>query len=306
LAQATRGVLAIVAQIPLVGRMDRAAMAAEIRSAARASEDRPTRGVFAIRPVACKRARRMRPLFSPAGRARVQQAMNEGPLLAFDWDGTLVPIAVRPEHAPMDRATAKAFRTVSERWPTAIVSGRARKDLRVLAGELGPVALIGNHGMETGLRDSRAPQWRRQVRSWQRQLVGLERFPGVFVEGKGFSLSIHYREAADRKRARQRIGSALRPLQGARLIVGKAVVNVLPADAPTKGTSVCDLARRLGKRSIVFLGDDVTDEDVFRLAPDPEADLVGIRVGRKKGSAAQWFIRTQSHLVRLLTLLASF
>jgi len=156
------------------------------------------------------------------------------------------------------------------------------------------------------LRDSRAPQWRRQVRSWQRQLVALERLPGVFVEGKGFSLSIHYQEAADRKRARQRIGSALRPLQGARLIVGKAVVNVLPADAPTKGTSVCDLARRLGKRSIVFLGDDVTDEDVFRLAPDPEVDLVGIRVGRKKGSAAQWFIRTQSDLVRLLTLLASF
>jgi trehalose 6-phosphate phosphatase len=247
----------------------------------------------------------MRRLFSPAGLARVQRAMNDQPLLAFDWDGTLVPIAVHPHNARMDRPTAEVFCTVARRWTTAIVSGRARRDLRVLARGLGPVILIGNHGMESGLRHPRAPQWRRQVRIWQRQLGALEHLGGVFVEAKGLSLSIHHREAVDRKMARQRIGVALRTLDGARLIVGKAVVNVLPADAPTKGTSVRDLARRLGKQSIVFLGDDVTDEDVFRLAPD-DAGLVGIRVGRKEGSAAQWFIRTQSDVVRLLTLLARF
>jgi trehalose 6-phosphate phosphatase len=245
----------------------------------------------------------MRRLFSPAGLARVQRALNDAPLLAFDWDGTLVPIAVQPRDARMDRATAEAFLTVARRWPTAIVSGRARRDLRVLARGLGPVMLIGNHGMESGLRDPREPQWRRRVRTWQRQLGALERMAGVFVEGKGLSLSIHYRRARDRKRARQGIGAAVRELEGARLIVGKAVVNVLPADAPTKGTSVRDLARRLGKRSIVFLGDDVTDEDAFRLSPE---GLVGIRVGQKEGSDAQWFIRTQSDVVRLLTLLASF
>jgi trehalose 6-phosphate phosphatase len=246
----------------------------------------------------------MRGLFSTAGLARMKRALNDEPLLAFDWDGTLVPITARRENARIDRPTAEVFRAVAARWPTAIVSGRSRKDLRVLARGLGPVTLIGNHGMEGGLPDHRWPAWRRRVRGWERQLHGLERMPGLFVEAKGLSLSIHYREAEDRRRARHSIDAALRALKGARLIVGKAVVNVLPVGAPDKGTSVRDLVRRLGRRSIVFVGDDVTDEDAFRLAG--RVDLVAIRVGRWEGSAAQWFIRTQAEVVGLLTLLARF
>jgi trehalose 6-phosphate phosphatase len=246
----------------------------------------------------------MRGLFSTAGLARMQQALSDKPLLAFDWDGTLVPIAARREHARIDRPTTELFRAVAARWPTAIVSGRSRTDLRVLARGLGPVTLIGNHGMEGGLPDPRRPAWRRRVKGWERQLRGLERMPGLLVEAKGLSLSIHYREAEDRGGARRSIDAALRAVEGARLIVGKAVVNVLPIGAPDKGTSVRDLARRLGRQSIVFVGDDVTDEDAFRLAG--QADLVAVRVGRWEGSAAQWFIRTQADVVRLLTLLARF
>src|SRR5262249_58595762 len=78
----------------------------------------------------------MRPLFSPGGRARLAWLLRNQPLLAFDWDGTLVPLAERMGEARMDVATRTRFREVARRWPTAIVSGRARRDLRTLAGGL--------------------------------------------------------------------------------------------------------------------------------------------------------------------------
>jgi trehalose 6-phosphate phosphatase len=246
----------------------------------------------------------MRPLFSPAGLARVQRALREAPLLAFDWDGTLVPIAVRPEEARINRATAQAFRSVVGRWPTAIVSGRSRTNLRALTRGLGRVVLIGNHGMEAGVPDRRVLRWRRQVARWRRQLRPLERTAGFAVEAKGLSLSIHYRASEDWAKARQSIRAALHPLEGAQVIVGKAVVNVLPTDAPDKGSAVRQLARRLHRRSIIFVGDDLTDENAFRLAQ--QIGLIGVRVGWKEGSAARWFIRTQADVLRLLRLLAGF
>ena len=51
------------------------------------------------------------------------------PALFFDYDGTLTPIVDDPEKAVMDHTMRSILETVSERWPTAIVSGR---DLQVL------------------------------------------------------------------------------------------------------------------------------------------------------------------------------
>ena len=244
----------------------------------------------------------MRPLFSPAGRARLAWLLRQQPLLAFDWDGTLVPLAEQTSGARMDAPMRTLFRAVARRWPTAIVSGRARRDLRMLAGDLGAVALVGNHGMEGVGSDRRLPRWRRRVQSWRPVLERLEAFPGVHVEEKGLSVSVHFRQAADRPRARRWLSQTVARLDGAQVIPGKAVLNLVPAGAPDKGTAVRTLALRLGRRAILFVGDDVTDEAAFRLRGSPP--LVGVRVGQRTGSSAQWFVGNQRRVASLLERLA--
>jgi trehalose 6-phosphate phosphatase len=244
----------------------------------------------------------MRPLLSSAGRAQLAWLLQQQPLLAFDWDGTLVPLAERTSDAGMDAATRRVFRAVARRWPTAIVSGRARQDLKVLAGDLGAVALVGNHGMEGVGRDRRLPRWRGLVRAWHPVLERLEAVPGVHVEEKGLSVSVHFGEAADLRQAERSLLRRIARLGGARVIPGKAVLNLVPAGAPDKGTAVRTLALRLRRRAILFVGDDVTDEAAFRLQGIPP--LVGVRVGQRTGSAAQWFVGNQRRVASLLERLA--
>jgi trehalose 6-phosphate phosphatase len=158
-------------------------------------------------------------------------------------------------------------------------------------------AVVGNHGLEPspGL-----PRARLLARQWQRQLAtSLPSIAGVMVENKGPSLAIHYRLARARTVVRRRILTAVSDLRGVRVVEGKMVVNLLPVDAPHKGTALVHLCKRLRCKSAIFVGDDDTDEDVFALAN--QGGLLGIRVGRSKRSRAAYFIASQKHIDRLLT-----
>ncbi len=53
---------------------------------------------------------------------------------------------------------------------------------------------------------------------------------------------------------------------------------------------------------MIFVGDDDTDEDVFRRAS--EAPLVGVAVGRRRHSAATHHLKKQGDVARLLSVLA--
>jgi trehalose 6-phosphate phosphatase len=244
----------------------------------------------------------MRPFFSPGGRARLAWLLRQEPLLAFDWDGTLVPLAERTSEARMDSATRRLFQEVARRWPTAIVSGRARRDLRPLAAGLGAVALVGNHGMEGVGPDRRTERWRRLVQAWRPTLGQLGALSGVHVEDKGLSVSLHFGDAPDPARARRALLRVVARLEDAHPIPGKAVLNVVPVGAPDKGAAVRAVARRLRLRAILFVGDDVTDEAAFRFRGVPP--LMGVRVGQRTGSAAQWFVGNQRGVVSLLERLA--
>jgi trehalose 6-phosphate phosphatase len=90
--------------------------------------------------------------------------------------------------------------------------------------------------------------------------------PGARLEDKGVTLSLHYRVAADPRHARRSLLKAARALPGARLQEGKMVLNVLPRAGAGKGRALLALRSRLRARAVIFLGDDVTDEDAFRAA----------------------------------------
>jgi trehalose 6-phosphate phosphatase len=221
---------------------------------------------------------------------------QERVLLAFDFDGTLAPIVRDPECAAMRARTAKLLADVARRYPCVVISGRSRTDVMAKVATIPLRAVFGNHGMEPspGLR-----AWRRQTDVWHAQLVSaLPPLAGVVIENKGVSLAVHYRRAHAPAVVRRLVLTLAAELRGTRILDGKRVVNILPADAPDKGNALLTLRKRLRCQSAIYVGDDDNDEDVFALAKQER--LLGIRIGRSRRSQAAYFVPGQSDVDRLL------
>ena len=87
-------------------------------------------------------------------------------------------------------------------------------------------------------------------------------------------------------------------LEDIRMIGGIEVVNLVPADAPHKGIALERERARLRCDTAIYVGDDVTDEDVFAL--DQPGRLLTIRVGRRLTWRADFFIQAQALIDQLL------
>jgi trehalose 6-phosphate phosphatase len=231
-----------------------------------------------------------------AERGALLRFARPGTLVALDFDGTLAPIVPDPDRAALRPATRALVERLARAYPCAVISGRARADVARRLRGIPLAAIVGNHGLEAERsprrRSALVARWRRTL---EERLLGL---PGVLVEPKGLSLAVHYRHAPDPGRARARVLGAARALSGARLVGGKRVLNVLPAGAGDKGEALARTMDRLGCARAVYVGDDDTDEDVFSRR-DPSR-VLAIRVGRRRGSAAPWFLRSQRDVDRLL------
>lgn len=238
-------------------------------------------------------------LTSEEGRAVLRRIRPHRTLLALDFDGTLAPLVPRPEMAFTPKGTIALLKHLQRFLPVAVVTGRSRKDIRTRVG-LRPTYIIGNHGLETpGLEDI-ALQSSKSVRSWLRQMSDFTENFGddIFIENKKYSLSLHYRQAKQphvtRARLLRRVDKLTPP---ARMIPGKLLINLTPEDAPHKGTAVKRLMTLSHARNAIFIGDDVTDEDVFRL---DDQRIISVRVGKSSRSKADFFIRSQGEVERLL------
>ena len=238
----------------------------------------------------------MRRILAACNREILRQYAASRVLLAFDYDGTLAPLVDDRAHAPMRTRTRALLRKLCHRFRCAVISGRARQDVSRYLRSVTMFAVVGNHGMEPG-PDRGSAQL--AVRRWRGYLSSrLAAQPGVFIEDKGLSLTIHYRRATQKRQALAAIGDAVGELSSARLIGGKDVVNVLPEGAPHKGLALENLRRRAGRDTAIYVGDDQTDEDVFGYrAPWP---LLGIRVGRSRATSASYYIRGQEEIDLLL------
>lgn len=245
----------------------------------------------------------MKWLLGTEGREALRLLTAGDALVAFDFDGTLAPIVGDRRAAAMRPATLALLRRVAERYPTIVVTGRARADALGRLRGVGLRAVVGNHGAEPARAGPGARRWRGQVRAWARALGEVARkLPGVEIEQKELSVTAHYRHAADPERARRLLLHAAAALGGGRVVGGKRVVSVLPAGAPHKGHALADAARRWGARRVLFLGDDETDEDAFAHPLGVPATMV--RVGARQGSRAGWFLRDQVEVDQLLEVLA--
>jgi trehalose 6-phosphate phosphatase len=186
---------------------------------------------------------------------------------------------------------------VAQLYPCAVISGRAEPELLRLLGGVTVWYVVGNRFLDPPESASRlAPL----VQRWQATLHGgIEALPGVWLEDKGTSLAVHYRDAPDRVEARLAILSAATLLENVRVVPGKEVVNLLPQDGPNKGLAIDRLRRQIGCDDVLYVGDDQSDEDAFAAA-----GVTGVRVGRGQSRAAH-FIGSQEEIDELLAQLVA-
>jgi len=192
------------------------------------------------------------------------------PLLCLDYDGTLTPIVARPELAVLDLDARATLAEVGRVCPTAIVSGRALHDLRERVG-VPWLYYAGNHGFEiegNGLRLKVGDDHRALIAAVRDELARqLADMPGILLEDKGYTLSVHYRHAPERvlPALYSTVDALLadRPQLAGR--TGKKVFEIRPAVDWHKGRAVQWLRERIeGDLLPVFIGDDLTDEDAFQ------------------------------------------
>jgi len=233
----------------------------------------------------------------------VEQIAWSRALLAFDFDGTLAPIVATRSAAAMRRSTFALFKRVCALYPTAIISGRSRRDVASRVRGAAVRYVVGNHGLEPGADSPETERALAEAREALGRLAATTQ--GLDLEDKRYSLALHYRRSRHRRAARAAVLAALAGLvTPMRVVPGKLVLNVVPASAPNKGDALLALRERERADVALYVGDDVTDEDVFRL--DQPGRLLTVRVERSRTSAAAWFLRDQREMDVLLGHLISF
>ena len=193
--------------------------------------------------------------------------------LAFDFDGTLSPIASTPEGAQLYPGVTDLLEQARTYAHVAILTGREIEDgARKI--NLDGLTYIGTHGMEW----SDGLPWLHSIHiapgalefassgTYLLDLVAahLAELPGVVVQRKRVGGSIHYRLASDPQATRQKLLELL-PEPARRvhmqLSEGKQIVEIRPPLAIDKGLALRQFAERHKLRGLVFAGDDRTDLD---------------------------------------------
>ena len=233
-------------------------------------------------------------------------------LLCLDYDGTLVPIAARPEEAlpPPALLTLLSQLLARSHITIVVVSGRALADLRTLLPVRGLV-YIGTHGCEIGTADGGTrllvPGGMVSLaiaRLRQELAPMLVDAPGLLLEDKRYTLALHYRLAQPQDmwvideflaavRAYQRKGITLE------VIHGKKVVEVRPVGS-NKGKAVQFLLAGEHTNTLpIYIGDDLTDEEAFTALD--ERGVTVVVADSPRASAAQYSLRDPREVLQFLS-----
>ena len=187
-----------------------------------------------------------------------------------DIDGVLAPIVPTPDMSEVPEELRELLWRLSQRYRVvAGVSGRTTEDALRLVG-LEEVVYYGNHGFEV-LRDGEieivpeAAPYEEVVEELERKAREELEPLGAFVEEKGITASVHYRntssEVGERcKEFAKREGERL----GLRITTGRGVVEARPPIRADKGTATRKVVEEYKPEKTLFMGDDTTDLDAFR------------------------------------------
>lgn len=233
--------------------------------------------------------------------AELIRAHLAGGLLAFDVDGVLAPLVDHADDSRLLPGMRDALSSLAVSTAIAIVSGRALESLERLFGFPPESHVIGSHGLE--VRGTAAPTLDddEQYTFDQLEIIGSRGVTaagdGAWLEYKPASVVLHTREAepALASPAVEAVSNLAAMIDGAQVKPGSDVVELLARTA-SKGDALLALAEQLDRHPIIFFGDDVTDEDAFRMMSERD---VSVRVG-PGDSAARYRLAGPTDVADLL------
>lgn len=229
-------------------------------------------------------------------------------LILLDFDGTLAPLAPTPRAAHMDPVLRRWVRKVSVHpgVHVGVISGRALADVEKRVG-VPTLFYGGNHGLELkgpGIH-FRHPQISHtrpaleKMASLCREAFGV--VPGALVETKTWGVAVHDRRVPEK--ARKDFRAALKRVKAATRSLplvwqpGRNVWEALPRVAWDKGHAARMLRKHLGAPVTVAVGDDRTDERMFRAV---NRGGISVRVAPIGASAAQYAVPRQADVAGVL------
>ena len=219
----------------------------------------------------------------------IEAQVRDARLVVFlDYDGTLTPIVAHPEEALLAEEMRATVADLSRQCPVAIVSGRGLQDVRAKVG-IDRIYYAGSHGFEIAGPDGRVEEYgpaREHLPALDAAQEVLENLlrtiPAAQIERKKFSIAVHYRnvEPSCVGAVDEIVDRTLKRYSGLRKARGKKVFELQPAVDWNKGCALIWLMDHLhlGRPEVLplYIGDDLTDEDAFRVL---EQHGIGIVVG---------------------------
>jgi trehalose-phosphatase len=227
---------------------------------------------------------------SPSLRVAATEAARAPRLLvATDFDGTLAPIVAEPGEARALDECLDALRDLVglPGVGVAVLSGRSLRELRLLLPGADGVRLVGSHGAEWD-EDGDHVLSEDQERLRAQLVLELARTAatasGVLLERKPAGAAVHVRRATrdDAVRVLDEVRAGPARWPGVHVTEGKEVIELSVVDVD-KGRAFARLRDTLGADAAVFLGDDVTDENVFAVLGDHD---LSVKVGAGRSRAA--------------------
>ncbi|XP_050224404.1 probable trehalose-phosphate phosphatase C isoform X2 [Mercurialis annua] len=253
----------------------------------------------------------------------------------LDYDGTLSPIVDNPDHAFMSDEMRAAVREVSKYFPTAIISGRSRDKVKEFV-KLSNVYYAGSHGMDIMApprpvkscdgkchavsTDKKGNEVRFQpahkyLPAMQKILTELKekviKIQGARVEDNRFCVSVHYRlvREEDYELLEEKVKSVLGNYPDFHLNWGKKVMEIRPSIEWDKGHALEYLLDTLGLSNSndvlpVYIGDDRTDEDAFKVIRKRGEGYPIIVTSSPKDTKASYSLNDPSEVLTFLLRLA--
>ncbi len=215
-----------------------------------------------------------------------QQAQNR--LIILDYDGTLMDFKTDPKAVIPDDELMNILLNIKKdkKNKLVIISGRDKETLNEWMSPL-EIDMAAEHGVwikkgkDWKVSRNLFKSWKKKVRPVLEDLV--ERTPGSFIEEKDYSLAWHYRKI-DKDLSEKRIREYrdvllyLTANLDLQVLEGNKVVEIKNAGV-NKGKATLNWLRQQHWDFILAIGDDHTDEDIFKVLPK---NAYTIKVGIQK------------------------
>lgn len=227
-------------------------------------------------------------------------------IIFLDYDGTLVGFKANVNQASPDAELYHLLTQLSSdpHNQVVIISGRKHDNLGDWFGDKN-IYLVAEHGAWFKEQGSDWHKINGLSTAWKKDLYSIfekyvDRTPGSFIEEKTYSLAWHYRKAEaglGELRANELMNTLkfLATDKGLQLLPGDKVVEVKNMEI-NKGKAALSLVEQTDYDFIMALGDDFTDEDLFKALPD---SAITIKVGTG-ASLAKFFVRNPTEVRGIL------